>query len=370
MKRLFFLFLVVSGLFACGDSGDDNPQPVDNFDRKAMLIHWADNIIVPALEASFQSFNELENATLTFRQEATSENLEAVQTAWLNAYIAWQRAGIYEIGKAEELQLISLINLYPTDVDGIEENIAAGEYNLDLPSQKTRQGLPAMDYMLYGLGANNAETLAKYQDGATGESYREYLLDISEKMRQNMEQVRTDWSAGYRETFIDNDGNSATASTDRLVNDYIFYYEKHLRAGKVGIPAGVFSGNTLPQNVEAPHRQDVSKELLLTALDATQDFFNGVAFDGSSTGPSLATYLAELETNKDGQPLADVINAQFDAARTIIQGLDDNFVNLVNTNNIAMLEAYDALQLNVVNLKVDMLQALNINVDFVDADGD
>ena len=35
-----------------------------------------------------------------------------------------------------------------------------------------------------------------------------------------------------------------------------------------------------------------------------------------------------------------------------------------------MLAAYDELQANVVLLKVDMFQALNIKVDFVDADGD
>ena len=35
-----------------------------------------------------------------------------------------------------------------------------------------------------------------------------------------------------------------------------------------------------------------------------------------------------------------------------------------------MLEAYDKIQAAVVLMKVDMLQALNINVDYVDADGD
>ena len=35
-----------------------------------------------------------------------------------------------------------------------------------------------------------------------------------------------------------------------------------------------------------------------------------------------------------------------------------------------MLQTYDELQKNVVNMKVDMLQALNIRVDYVDADGD
>ena len=35
-----------------------------------------------------------------------------------------------------------------------------------------------------------------------------------------------------------------------------------------------------------------------------------------------------------------------------------------------MTETFDALQMAVVLLKVDMLQAINISVDYVDADGD
>ena len=35
-----------------------------------------------------------------------------------------------------------------------------------------------------------------------------------------------------------------------------------------------------------------------------------------------------------------------------------------------MLAAYDAIQQNVVYLKLDMMQALNITVDYVDSDGD
>ena len=39
-------------------------------------------------------------------------------------------------------------------------------------------------------------------------------------------------------------------------------------------------------------------------------------------------------------------------------------------DNTKMTNAYDALQTVVVLLKVDMLQAFNISVDYVDADGD
>lgn len=372
MKRiLFFLILSVSLLWSCGGSDDNNPQPSDNFDRKAMLTHWADNIIIPGLEANEDFLRTLETAALDFREDPTAVKFVTVQDAWLAAYREWQRIAMFEIGKAEEVQLINKFNLYPTDTAGIEENIANGSYNLALPSENTRQGFPALDYLLYGLGADNAETLAVFQDTENGEAYREYILAVSEYMHQTLETVLADWRSGYRETFINNDGNSATAATDRLVNDYIFYYEKHLRAGKIGIPAGVFSGEVLPGNVEGLYREDISRELALLSLNAVQDFFMGQPYVvGEASGPSLNAYLSELSVMKGGVALEAVIDEQFEVARTKIEALNANFAEQVDTDNMAMLEAYDAMQVNVVNLKVDMLQALNINVDYVDADGD
>ena len=57
---------------------------------------------------------------------------------------------------------------------------------------------------------------------------------------------RTD---GYRDEFVNKDGSTATSSVNKLVNDYLFYYEKFLRAGKIGMPAGVFSGDPLSDRV-------------------------------------------------------------------------------------------------------------------------
>ena len=42
----------------------------------------------------------------------------------------------------------------------------------------------------------------------------------------------------------------------------------------------------------------------------------------------------------------------------------------IQSNNNKFLQTYDAIQEVVVLLKVDMLQLLSINVDYVDADGD
>jgi hypothetical protein len=50
--------------------------------------------------------------------------------------------------------------------------------------------------------------------------------------------------------------------------------------------------------------------------------------------------------------------------------LDANFYNQIGGDNTQMTLAYDELQKVVVLIKVDMLQAFNISVDYVDADGD
>lgn len=367
MKKLFFFLLLIS-VFACDD--DESPIPVDSFDRERMLTDWADNIIVPAYTAFAEKTGDLKSASAAFTEEPTLSNYQNLSAKWESAYIAFQDVSIFEIGKAEELRFTNNLNIYPTDIDGLTDNVLTGEYNLELPSEIAMQGFPALDYLLYGLAENEEAVLDFYENDVNADQYLEYLNALSNRINDLTQEVLSDWNDSFRDEFIDNQGNSALASVDKLTNDFIFYYERHLRAGKIGIPAGVFSGNTLSQNVEAFYRKDISKQLFNRALDATQNFFNGVAFNGSTEGESMKTYIEHLDVKKNEESLAKVINDQFEEARTTAQGLSDNFAEQVETDNVKMLATYDQLQLNVVHIKVDMMQAFNINIDFVDADGD
>jgi len=73
---------------------------------------------------------------------------------------------------------------------------------------------------------------------------------------------------------------------------------------------------------------------------------------------------------KNGADLTQLINDQFESARNQAQELNPNFAEQIETDNTKMLATFDELQKNVVLLKVDMLQALDISVNYVDADGD
>ena len=68
--------------------------------------------------------------------------------------------------------------------------------------------------------------------------------------------------------------------------------------------------------------------------------------------------------------LNDDIVSSFSNAEEKINLLDDNFINQIESNNMQMLEAYDAIQYGVVRLKTNMLSILGISVDYYDADGD
>ncbi len=354
---------------ACGSDNDPEVSR-DNFNRKVMLENWADNIIIPAYENMNTHVETMKVASNTFIETPNEGNLSSLRQAWLDSYMAWQSVDMFEIGRAEQITLRNFINVYPLDLEGMQQSLLAGNYDLSLINRQDEQGFSALDFLLYGLATSDAEIVAFYTDTVNGAKYKTYMSDVIDRMQILTGDVLSDWKSGYRETFISRDGSSGTESVNSLINDYVFYYEKYLRAGKIGIPAGVFSGGTLNDRVEARFRGDVSKVLFLNALDATQDFFNGIYFNGEGEGVSLNDYLNDLNSIKETEDLSTLINSQFDVIRNMAGNLSDNLGEQVGTNNMLMLETYDELQKSVVLMKVDMLQALNVKVDYVDADGD
>jgi predicted lipoprotein len=280
---------------------------------------------------------------------------------------------MFNIGKAEAINYAFQMNIYPTTVADVEANIANGTYDLTHSNNNDAVGFPALDYLLYGVASDDAAILDIYTTNANASGYKTYVSDLVDQMKSLTQTVLNDWTSGYRDTFVSKTGNTAESSVNKVVNDYVNYYEAGLRSRKIGLPAGIFSGgNLLPEIVEGYYGQEVSKVLALESLKAVQDFFNGKAYNASSTANSLKAYLDYLNIAKGGEDLATLINNQLDLARTKIQALDVNFSNQIDTDNAKMTLAYDELQKAVVLLKVDMMGALQISLDagYQDNDGD
>jgi len=375
MKRILGTVLIITLLWACttdndGEGSEEKPEVEATFARGPILSNWADNIIIPSYEAFNADLVAFNTAIEVFASNTNAENLIALRNAWVKAYTTWQRASMFEIGPAETVGLRLNLNIYPTNPEKINDHMASGSFNLSLSSNRDAKGFPALDYLINGLEDTDAAIVAKY-NGTDKGAMMAYMKAVLDDMISLSSGVLTEWKSGYRDTFVANDGASATAAVDRMVNDYIFYYEKFLRAGKMGIPLGVFSGSTLAGNVEAFYQQDLSNILFLEGLNAAQDFFNGKHYGSNASGESLASYLDALNTVKNGENLKTTINNQFNTARAAVTALA-SFRTEIEENNppTNMLLAYDEVQRIVPLIKVDMVSAMSISIDFVDADGD
>ena len=366
---LLFILTISSVLLFSGCSSDPTDQynpTTDGFNRKAMLENITDNIIIPSYNNLNDKILDLQTSTDNFSQNATNENLTDLRSKWLGAYKAWQHVEIFNIGKSEEIFYTLKMNTYPADASRIEANIESNSYDLvNQANNHDAQGLPALDYMLYGLNGDSLLVLDKYLS-SEGNKYMTYLDTLVTSMTQNTHLIIEYWN-NNRNTFVSSYENTATSSLNMLTNDFIYYYEKGLRANKIGIPAGRYSSGVLTDKVEAYYRRNISKELTLEALNACNNFFIGKSFSSNETGESLKTYLDYINENTT---LSDIIISKFENAKDKIEILNNNFVEQIETNNIDMLYAYDALQEGVVKLKTDMLFNLNISVDYIDADGD
>ena len=373
-RSIIVLVLVTVIYFSCQKSDTSETYSFDNYDRQVLLSNLVDNILIPAYQNFYSELNEFDIAISNFQSAATSNNLQDIRSKFIEAYKLWQHVEMFNIGYAEEIFYGSKMNIYPTNVSRISNNINSINSDLDTnPNQFSAQGFPAIDYMLYGIAGSDQEFIELYGENSGDNPTFDYLNLIVDRMVVNTDAVVNDWLEN-KDNFINSTGNTSGSSLNMLANDFIYYYEKGFRANKFGIPAGVWAG-ILTQNVESFYARSLSKVLAQESLNASKNFFLGIHYDSDINGEGLYDYIAYLDdtnysNNSDFIGLQDAIVESMDNSMNKINSLSDNFVNQIENDNYKMLETFDAIQDGVVLMKTNMLSLLGISVDYFDADGD
>ncbi|MBN3518807.1 imelysin family protein [Algoriphagus lutimaris] len=371
-KYPIILFLLTL-LFGCVDSTEDQDIPEENSDRKEMLKFWVEEMIIPSYSEFEQDLQNMVISADQFVNNPTESNLQALRNTWVQAYVSWQHVELFEVGPAEKYTLRNFYNIYPTNVSGIETNISSSTLNLNLPSTYDQQGFPALDYLINGVAEEDIKILEFYTDSEKGENRRAYLNTLVTRMELLLNQVTSDWNGPAKEEFISKTGLDIGSSTASMVNAYVLYYERHVRSGKFGIPSGATlasSGTPNPEKIEAYYKQDISLLLAKTAHQAFTDFFNGNA--NGKQGPSLKTYLVAIGAKdpSTGILLSEYITEQLAVISNLLNGLSENLYQQIITDNDSMIQVYQEMQKAVRILKVDMTSAMSITITYTDNDGD
>ncbi|MBU0696907.1 MAG: imelysin family protein [Bacteroidetes bacterium] len=374
LKYTLVGIILVVTVFACSKSVENPTKNNTNeTDRKALLSNLSDQIILPAYTDFKIQFDDKLAKADAFTLNPNTTNLIAFRASWRVAYINWQKVEMFDFGPAQTYAIRAHFNIYPTNVSTIENNIASGNTNLEVPASYAAQGFPAIDYLINGIGVNDTEIVAAYTTATDAAKKINYLKRITNQMSNVFNQVLTAWKGDFATTFKSKTAIDAGSSTSTLINGYILNFERYIRAGKIGIPAGSMTpGNKFPEKVEALYTKDLALTLAKTAQTASYDFFLGKSYQNQTIGYSIKSYLDALNVKDatSGKLLSEIITQQFEVINAKLNGLQNNLYSEVNNNNSKMIDTYNEMQKLVRLLKVDMTSAMSITITYTDNDGD
>lgn len=359
--------VLVVGLWACKKETNGDSITDSSFDRKAMLTNMGTNLIIPGYQRLQAAVLLLDTSIAQFNQNPDEANLVVVQQNFKAAYKAWEYTCSFEFGPAEQQFLGKNINTFPTDVNQINTNIVSGSYNLDAIANWDAKGLPALDYLLFGVGTDNAAIVVQYTTDPSAANRKQYLAGISIDMKNKINIVLGAWKGGYLETFVNSTGTDIGSSTSYLYNGFVMGYEV-LKNYKFSLPLGRMMGQTAPapEKVEA-YYSGYSSELAKDHWSSTKDIWEGKGLNGID-GIGFHEYLLSVEGGTDlivktQQQQTNVVNvwAAMPAGRlsdAITQQFDK--VDAVNTELQKLTRFY----------KSDMSSLLGITITFNSGDGD
>lgn len=361
--RYSLLLIILVFLSSCEKTNED---PSNSFDRGPMLDNMGSLVIIPSCEVAKDAADDLRNAAEDFGSQTDMANLEALQQAFKNAYIAFQKVSAYDFGPSKNVALRGSLNTFPADVAKIDNAIMSGSWNLDQLQFADAKGYPALDLLLFG--ADNATVLDAFINQPNAASRLAFLDDICAEIYAKTEAVYNGWiptGGNYLNQFTNAKGTDVGSGTGLMVNALNQHFERNLRDGKIGIPAGIRSlGIAIPEKCEA-YYGGFSLQLAIENMRAIERMYNGNSLE-NTVGIGLDNHLVGI----NAVDLDNRIKAQIEAVIQALQGLSDPLSENITNNQGQVEAAYAELQKLVVLFKVDMPSRLGILITYQDSDGD
>jgi predicted lipoprotein len=369
---LLFIALVIFNS-ACKKDPEAEEELIvspESYDKAGMLTNMANNYIVPAYSTYKVETESLKDLASTFVTTPTIQNLENLRSQWQIGLLTWQDIAFLEFGPAEGISLRGQTNVYPTDTTLINDNIAVGTFNLQLPTNFPAKGFQALDFLLYRPGYSD-QALVNFYSNNSGA--RDYLLAVATELLDNANYVLTQWQSSYSTSFINNnESNSQGSSVSNILNSLSLHYESFVRKGKIGLPAGAFNGFSqapMPDHTEAFYLGS-SLPFAVREMQAISKYINGYSYEENTNGEGLDDYLIYLSAQYNGENLSAFIENQINTIISNLNGLNDPLSNEVLVNSQEVADVYQSMQMLVPSIKVEMTSALGVLITYQDSDGD
>lgn len=348
------------------------------FDRRAMLRHLAETMIIPTFREFDAAANTVDAAVKAFAAAPNRDTLQAAQSAWVAAFLAWNRCELYAFRRL--VPLFNQINKWPTNpklIEGFIESAPTLDDRFIEGLGSTSRGLPALEYFLFDpLGGPDAVLTALQNPRRMA-----YLTGLADNLRRKADAALKIWlpdGGNYAQAFVDADmeGGDVNGSVAMFTNQIVILLE-NIILQKVFKPLGTGEiGGTKPELAQA-----VRSGQSLAAIGANIASIR-LAFNGGD-GIGLDDYVDSFGVMVDGQTLSARFNAALDAVVGLLNApvfgnrlspfgpvAADPFAFALVNDPAAVTALWAQTRLALRTFKTEVAANLGVLTLFTDGDGD
>lgn len=327
---------------------------------QAALTTSADGFVLPAYEAQSAAATELTTSLGAYCADGAA--IEPAQDAFVDLFLAWQRASIVGLGPIMEAEGPLRVQLWP-DSKGHSQRATRSAIRAEDPALLEPGALVGRSIALTNLTALegllfrdlDAESYACGLALAIAAFQADLAADLVEAWRPG---------SAYRATFDSaGDGNDTYPSVDALAREYLagsIVYTDRLRKFKLARGVGAAPGEVRPERTEA-----VRSGAGLASLE--ESFRTLAAFYDTPGG--LFEAATAIGGTKDYSALADVATSVADDLAALDMTLEE--LAAEDGEAAADLRRYVGLvTFQEAYLKAGFLSSLGLSAGFTSADGD
>ncbi|MEL6558532.1 MAG: imelysin family protein [Bacteroidota bacterium] len=369
IRKLSITIFIISIILILSCNEEETVPSVLEQEQLAVPSNVSSQIIVPSYKILNTKIGRLAADVETFKLDLNVDNLIALRVSLKEARLAWQWCNLYDFGPAADAELSSILNTFPIDEEGIEENIEVENFAADAIIPQDEKSLVAIAYLLHGTEITDDQIVQQFVDNSNRPIYLEQVVG---QVSRRVTKVVQNWTANsesYLFTFQDNIGTNDNSSLSLLTNAITRTFERKVRDSKIAIPLGQGTGSDpSPNSVEALYG-GYSVELIRESIKAYQNLFKGQSLMDSTApdvdGESFIYYLNAI----DNTNLAEDLEDGFTKSITAVSQLSEPYHEEVINNPNPSANALNQIQQLITIIKSDMTAAMGINITFQNGDG-
>lgn len=329
----------------------------------------AERVLIPAFQTfKRQSAHLYLSSTQFCGGGRTAAQFAALENSWRMAMEAWMQTQPFRFGPAKDEFVDLKIQFWPDEKglvkSKVEELLNSGQpldANVIAAASAAAQGLPAMEYLMYGFG----DGVSAFTDVNQGDRRCLYLVAAAENMRNQSRALTSAWGnskQGYLPAFAySNDSIDIGVSFATLLREALVALE-FVKNTKVGKPFGLPQGTPNALFLES-WRSGNSLNNIISNLITLQQIFYGGSHFGLDDLLVINYGETELEFN---------LRSQIAKCLSLASSLSQPLANQINNQDVRnqVETLFTELVKLIAYMKQDLARVLGITIGFSSNDGD